>query len=93
MSRSEIESRKPGIEEQVMSDIMRRALYGREKYGVSVADSPLSQREWLQHAYEEVLDLAVYLKKCINNETELADELAHYKRMEVERNDTDHQHP
>ena len=35
------------------------------KYGISVESNPLSQREWLNHAYEEALDLAVYLKRLM----------------------------
>ena len=26
----------------------------------------LTHKEWLQHAYEEALDMALYLKKAIN---------------------------
>jgi len=33
---------------------------------VTVADNPLELREWLQHAYEETLDKAVYLKRAID---------------------------
>ena len=36
------------------------------KYGMTVADNPLAPRAWLQHALEEVLDQAVYLKRAIN---------------------------
>ncbi len=43
-------------------------LNSMRKYGVSVGDSPLSRREWLQHAQEEALDLAVYLQRLIEME-------------------------
>ena len=33
---------------------------------MTVADNPLALRDWLQHALEEVLDQAVYLKRAIN---------------------------
>jgi len=36
-----------------------------KKYGVSVADNPLDLRQWLNHAYEECLDQAVYLKRAM----------------------------
>jgi len=49
----------------VCDDINRRQTKGIAKYGVTVAENPLSQKEWLQHAYEEALDLAIYLKRTI----------------------------
>jgi hypothetical protein len=54
------------IESAVCEDIKRRQHNGITKYGMSVAENPLSQREWLTHAYEEALDLAVYLRKIID---------------------------
>jgi hypothetical protein len=30
-----------------------------------VAENPLPLREWLEHAYEETLDQAIYLKRAI----------------------------
>jgi len=54
-----------GIEAQVCADIAQRQQLGLAKYGMSVADNPALFRVWLQHAYEECLDQAVYLKKAI----------------------------
>lgn len=54
-----------GTEAEVCRDIAARQALGLRKYGVSVADNPLSLREWLQHAYEETLDAAIYLKRAI----------------------------
>lgn len=54
-----------GIEAEVCADIAARQQAGIKKYGTTVADNPLPLREWLQHAYEEALDLAVYLKRAI----------------------------
>lgn len=54
-----------GIEAQVCADISARQAFGMKKYGVSVADNPLDLKQWLQHAYEETLDQAVYLKRAI----------------------------
>lgn len=54
-----------GTEKAVCDDIARRQQLGLAKYGVSVRDNPLSLREWTQHAYEETLDQAVYLKRII----------------------------
>lgn len=54
-----------GIEKIVCDDIARRQAYGIAKYGTTVADNPLTLREWLNHAYEETLDKAVYLRHAI----------------------------
>lgn len=53
-----------GVEAAVCEDIAKRQRLGMNKYGVSVADNPLELREWLNHAYEECLDQAVYLKRA-----------------------------
>lgn len=55
-----------GTEADVCNDIAKRQAHGISKYGVTVANNPLVHRQWLQHAYEEALDMAVYLKRAIN---------------------------
>jgi hypothetical protein len=64
-----------GVEAAVCADIAERQQKGIEKYGVTVADNPLKLKEWLQHAYEETLDKAIYLKRAIveMENTKLAD--------------------
>ena len=54
-----------GTEAQVCLDIIARQKKGIEKYGTTVEDNPLTLKEWLQHAYEETLDKAVYLRRAI----------------------------
>lgn len=54
-----------GIEAEVCADIAQRQAHGINKYGTTVADNPLELRAWLQHAYEESLDLPIYLKRAI----------------------------
>lgn len=49
----------------VAEDIADRQQLGLRKYGVSLADARLSPKQTLQHAYEEALDLANYLKRLI----------------------------
>lgn len=49
--------------EAVRADLVRRAQMGLVKYGTTVADNPLTHGQWLRHAYEEALDLAVYLRR------------------------------
>lgn len=53
------------IESQVASDILERQKLGIQKYGRTLANNPLSLNAWLQHAYEECLDQAVYLKRAM----------------------------
>lgn len=48
-----------GVESRVCEDIAARQRLGIAKYGVTVEQSPDNM---LQHAYEEALDLAVYLR-------------------------------
>ena len=54
-----------GIEAEVCQDIAKRQQKGISVYGVTVEENPLPLREWLQHAYEETLDKAIYLKRAI----------------------------
>ena len=53
------------IEHEVILDIRRRQELGVKKYGTTVAANPLSLEKWLQHAYEECLDQAIYLKRAM----------------------------
>lgn len=53
-------------EYKVAADIFGRQRVGLQKYGISVRDNPLPLREWLQHAYEECLDQAVYLRRAMD---------------------------
>ena len=48
------------IEDEVCKRIQERAKVGKSKYGVTMETAPLSQLEWLVHAQEEAMDLAVY---------------------------------
>ena len=54
-----------GIEAEVCADIARRQAFGKNKYGTTVAENPLSLRCWLVHQYEELLDAAIYAKLAI----------------------------
>lgn len=54
-----------GTEADVCRDIAQRQAFGIAKYGKTVADNPLTLRKWLQHAYEECLDQAVYLRRAM----------------------------
>jgi hypothetical protein len=54
-----------GTEADVCADISRRQKLGIKKYGTTVRENNLSLEQWLQHAYEETLDQAIYLKRTI----------------------------
>ena len=53
------------IEEQVCFKILKRSKIGKEKYGTTMERDDLTKLDWLKHAQEEVMDLAVYLEKII----------------------------
>lgn len=56
------------IEEQVCFKILKRSEVGKNKYGTTMERKDLSKLEWLKHAQEEAMDLAVYLQKLIELE-------------------------
>ena len=57
--------RVEGTEARVCEMIATRQQLGIKKYGTTVANNPLTHRQWLQHALEEALDLAIYLQRTI----------------------------
>ena len=62
-----------GTEARVCDDITERQALGIKKYGKTVEQSDASLRQWLQHAYEEVLDTAVYLRRAIEQMDKTSD--------------------
>lgn len=56
------------ITAKLCAELHIRADVGLRKYKVTVSNNPLSRRQWLQHAKEEALDLAVYLQRLIDME-------------------------
>lgn len=53
------------VVEHVRALLLSRSIVGIKKYGTTTADNPLELRAWLQHALEECLDQAVYLRRAI----------------------------
>lgn len=53
------------VVEAVRNDLLSRSQVGIAKYGVTLERKDLCLRDWLQHAYEETLDQANYLKRAI----------------------------
>ena len=49
----------------IIDDLLSREDKGLEEYGTTMDRTDLSEQDWLQHAYEESLDLSIYLKKII----------------------------
>ena len=52
---------------EVISDIKKREKKGFLQYGTTVDRNDYDLKMWLQEAYEECLDMAIYLKSAINN--------------------------
>ncbi len=51
----------------IIDDLLAREDKGLKEYGTTMDRTDLTEIDWLQHAYEEALDLSIYLKKLINN--------------------------
>lgn len=50
----------------VCQDITQRQELGINKYKTTVINNPLNLKQWMQHAYEETLDQAIYLKRAMH---------------------------
>lgn len=46
--------------------LLQRSNAGVVKYGMTTDANPLELRDWLQHALEEALDMANYLRAAIS---------------------------
>jgi hypothetical protein len=57
------------IENRVCIKILDRAEVGEKKYNTTMERTDLSELEWLVHAQEEAMDLAIYLEKLIQIKT------------------------
>lgn len=51
---------------RIHEDLIASDIKGKQEYGVTVDREDYSKEEWLQHAYEEVLDTAKYLKRALD---------------------------
>lgn len=61
----EFPTKKDPIVEAVRQDLLTRSQVGLKKYNTTLDRKDLSLKDWLQHAYEECLDQANYLKRSI----------------------------
>jgi hypothetical protein len=53
------------VVESVVEDLRSRSKVGIKKYNTTLERTDLKLQDWMQHAYEECLDQANYLKRCI----------------------------
>jgi len=60
------EYKQSEIVNEVLSDIKFREKKGFLQYGTTVDRTDYDLKMWLKEAYEECLDMAVYLKSAIN---------------------------
>ena len=63
-----------GTEARVCALVAQRQAFGLNKYKVSVADNPLSLRQWLVHQQEELADALVYATRAIEELDKVADD-------------------
>ena len=55
------------IEEAVIAKIRQRRDTGRKKYGQTMERGDLKTLDWLKHAQEEAMDLAIYLERLLSD--------------------------
>lgn len=71
-----------GTEAKVCEDIAKRQQQGIAKYGTTVEQNNLPLRAWMQHAYEEALDFAIYLRRAMDEPAEHVT-LADYRALKT----------
>ena len=68
---------------RVMDKMALRANQGMIKFGNTMEDAKKSKIEWLKEAQQECLDMAVYLEKCIEDESVLTWEAESVKVKDI----------
>jgi succinate dehydrogenase flavin-adding protein (antitoxin of CptAB toxin-antitoxin module) len=63
--KSRVIEQTDSIVDSIIDEHIKRAKMGKEKYGQTLDRTDLSLLEYLQHAKEEAMDLALYLEKAI----------------------------
>jgi len=82
-----IPNNEPALWPKVIKDMEARDKFGRNKYGTPL--QPLNGRDPLQDAYEEVLDMSVYMKQAKEEMLFLGNDIREILRQAKERNDKD----
>ena len=73
---------RDSITERIINLIETRADKGFQTYGVTMDRDDLTPTEWMQHAIEEALDLAIYLMKIKSELEQNNYEQWHFKMSE-----------
>lgn len=63
-----------GTEARVCALVAQRQQLGLRKYGTTVAQNPLSLREWLWHSIEEKCDDLIYMMRAVEELDRLEDD-------------------
>lgn len=63
-----------GTEARVCALVAQRQAFGINKYGTTVAQNPLSLRQWLVHQQEELADALVYCTRAIEQLDRMEDD-------------------
>ena len=53
--------------QRVITKMQTRSRQGMKTYGVTMERKDVSTIQWLKHAQEEALDLAIYLQRCLED--------------------------
>ena len=56
---------KDSVVQSVINKFKQRSEVGIKKYGTTMDRTDLSTADWIKHAQEEAMDLAVYLEKIL----------------------------
>lgn len=70
---------KDSVVEDVRQDLLNRSEAGIKKYNTTLDRTDLVASDWVQHAYEEALDMALYLKRLRKDMLMMEKELREYK--------------
>ena len=68
---------------EVIKDIAYRAEVGLKKYNTTMDREDLIASDWVQHAYEEALDMAIYLKRLKKDMLAMEEELRAFKTQQM----------
>ena len=82
---------KDSIVESVRQDLLDRSEVGIKKYNTTLDREDLNAGDWLVHAYEEMLDGALYLKRLHKewSKTQIYVLAEDFVRLEIKVNELD----
>ena len=69
-----------------IKDLSQRAEVGLKKYNTTMDREDLTASDWVQHAYEECLDMALYLKRLRKDMLAMEEELRAFKTQQMIKN-------